>query len=163
MPILTNVLGQKSRSRESREIKVASTGQPIGCRAKRTATYTLSFGTWWNFTPQTDSATGCFDTAGMWETGWDYIKITKAGIYTVGANISASTSVSSGSWEIKLLLNTTQIGFHWTTRHGYDASTPIAVAEFAVNDKFYVQIANQSGSGTPTLSADCAMFAIRHN
>jgi hypothetical protein len=139
---------------------IASTA--VGCRAKRTSARTgLAWNTWYNLTPASDTATGCFDNDGMWQSGWDYLKINTPGIYAVGMWLNAGNSNSSGNIEAKLFINSTEIASTYFGRNGWDSITLTSVAKFSAAQKFYAKYQYQGGSGTLSVGAPSAMWAVR--
>jgi hypothetical protein len=134
----------------------------VGCRARRTSVRSgLSWGTWYNLTPGTDTATGCFDNDGMWQSGWDYLKINTAGVYAVGMWLNAAVSNSTGVIEAKLFRDATSIASTYWGKTGWDSSTLTTVAYFTAGSKFYAKYMYGGGSGTISVNTLSAMWAVR--
>ena len=135
----------------------------VGCRARRTSVRSgLSWGTWYNMTPGTDSATPCFDNDGMWQSGWDYLKINTAGVYLVGAWLNAANHNATGIVELKLWRDSTEICSTYRGKSGgWDSVTNSAVAYFTAGSKFYAKYMFASGSGSISVNTASAMWAVR--
>jgi len=133
----------------------------IGCRARRTSARSLSWDTWYNMTPQSDSGSGCFDNDAMWQSGWDYIKINTAGVYAVGGHWGAGQYNNTGLIQFSLEINSTVIGSHVRNKPEWESVTVSTVAYFAAGDKFYFKYKRGGGSGTITTDVKSAMWATR--
>jgi hypothetical protein len=134
----------------------------VGCRARRTAaTSSLTWGSWYYLTPQSESGLGCFDNDAMWQSGWNYLLINTAGIYVLGGMWTQGNGNSTGMRLVELFLDTVKVGTYYAKGDaGYDNHFINCVAKCDAGDKFYFKYKYQGGSGTATMGHESSMLAV---